>query len=73
MNRGAKSLYDKYAFRSKHDKNSFECGATSLKKEIEEWIKEQMKGKRGDAFSMGQDDGLQWVLDHLRFIFDEEQ
>lgn len=72
MKRGAKALYDKYAFRSKHDKESFEQGVTALKSEIESFIKEQMKGVRGDAFSMGQDDGLQWVLDHLQFIFNEE-
>lgn len=73
MNRGAKALYDKYAFRSKHDKKSFEQGAMALKAEIEEFIEGQLKGERGDAFSMGQDDGLRWVLDHLRYLFTEEQ
>lgn len=73
MNRGAKALYDKYGFRSKHDKKSFEQGAIALKKEIEEFIQGQLKGDRGDAFSMGQDDGLQWVLDHLGYLFSEEQ
>lgn len=73
MNRGAKALYDKYGFRSKDNKKSFEHGAIALKKEIEEFIEGQLKGERGDAFSMGQDDGLQWVLDHLRFLFSEEQ
>lgn len=73
MNRGAKALYDKYGFRSKHDKKSFEHGTMALKKEIEDFIQDKLKGQRGDAFSMGQDDGLQWVLDHLQFIFDEEQ
>lgn len=72
MKRGAKALYDKYAFRSRHDKESFEQGVMALKSEIEVFIKEQMKGVRGDAFSMGQDDGLQWVLDHIQFIFNEE-
>jgi hypothetical protein len=73
MNRGAKALYDKYAFRSKHDKASFEQGAIALKAEIEEFIEGQLKGTRGDAFSMGQDDGLRWVNDHLRFLFTEEK
>ena len=73
MNRGAKALYDKYAFRSKHDKASFEQGAIALKAEIEDFIQGQLKGTRGDAFSMGQDDGLQWVLGHLQFLFNEEQ
>jgi len=72
MNRGAKALYDKYAFRSKDDKASFEKGVMALKAEIEEFIEGQLKGERGDAFSMGQDDGLRWVNDHLRFLFTEE-
>lgn len=73
MNRGAKALYDKYAFRSKHDKKSFEHGALALKSEMEEFINGQLKGVRGDAFSIGQDDGLRWVLDHLEFLFSEEK
>jgi hypothetical protein len=73
MNRGAKALYDKYAFRSKHDKTSFEQGTLALKAEIEAFIDGQLKGERGDAFSMGQDDGLRWVNDHLRYLFAEEQ
>lgn len=73
MNRGAKALYDKYGYRSKDDKASFEKGTMALKAEIEEFIQTQLKGVRGDAFSMGQDDGLRWVLDHLRFLFNEEQ
>ncbi len=73
MNRGAKALYDKYGYRSKDDKASFEKGAMALKAEIEQFIDGQLKGVRGDAFSMGQDDGLRWVCDHLRFLFNEEQ
>jgi len=73
MNRGAKALYDKYGYRSKDDKKSFEQGALALKAEIEAFIDGQLKGERGDAFSMGQDDGLRWVLDHLQYLFTEEQ
>lgn len=73
MNRGAKALYDKYGYRSKDDKASFEKGTMALKAEIEQFIEGQLKGVRGDAFSVGQDDGLRWVLDHIRFLFNEEQ
>lgn len=49
----------------------FYAGCSALRIQIERFINDKLQGERGDAFSMGQDDGLRWVLDHLRFIFDE--
>jgi hypothetical protein len=49
----------------------FHAGCLALRQELEIFIDDKLKGKRGDAFSEGQDDGLQWVRDHLRFIFDK--
>lgn len=49
----------------------FEAGAISLRRHLEYFIMHQLRGERGDAFSMGQDDGLRWVLDELDRFFSE--
>jgi hypothetical protein len=49
----------------------FHAGCLTLRAELENFIDDKLKGERGDAFSRGQDDGLRWVRDHLRFIFDK--
>jgi hypothetical protein len=49
----------------------FHAGCLTLRLELENFIDDKLKGERGDAFSLGQDDGLRWVKDHLRFIFDK--
>lgn len=49
----------------------FEAGAISLRRHLEYFIMHQLRGERGDAFSMGQDDGLRWVLDELDRFFCE--
>jgi hypothetical protein len=50
----------------------FHAGCLALRRELDIFIDDKLKGERGDAFSQGQDDGLQWVRDHLRFIFDKD-
>lgn len=49
----------------------FHAGCLTLRAELENFIDDKLKGERGDAFSRGQDDGLRWVRDHLRYIFDK--
>jgi len=49
----------------------FHAGCLTLREELDNFINDQLKGERGDAFSQGQDDGLLWVKDHLQFIFDK--
>lgn len=71
MKKCIKALLDKFAEGADVDSVSFELGISVLRKEIEGFIKEQTKGERGDAFSMGQDDGLIWILDHMNFILTE--
>lgn len=71
---GIESLIEKHLGTSKHmqvDEQSFVFGAFALKLEIEEFIKDRLKGAehRNGEFCRGQDDGLRWVLDHLEFIF----
>jgi len=50
----------------------FHAGCLALRAELESFIDDKLKGERVGAFSEGQDDGLQWVKDHLRFIFDKD-
>jgi hypothetical protein len=73
MKKCIKTLCDKFASGVDVDTTSFELGISVLRQEIESFIKEQTKGDRGDAFSMGQDDGLQWILDHMEFILTEHE
>lgn len=49
----------------------FHAGCLALRDELEKFIDDKLQGERGDAFSMGQDDGLRWIKDHLKFIFDK--
>ena len=49
----------------------FEAGALAIRRHLEYWISNQLRGERGDAFSLGQDDGLRWVLDELEALFNE--
>lgn len=49
----------------------FHAGCLTLREELDRFINEQLRGERGDLFSEGQDDGLLWIKDHLRFIFDK--
>jgi hypothetical protein len=49
----------------------FHAGCLTLRAELENFIDEKLEGERGDRFSEGQDDGLRWVRDHLRFVFDK--
>jgi hypothetical protein len=77
MNKEQKKLYKSFMETplAKNGKLSheemFHAGCLALRAEIESFIADKLKGERGDAFSQGQDDGLQWVKDHLRFIFDK--
>lgn len=68
-------MFEKYASDTDCDIRSFEIGVIALKKELEGFINGQLKGERKTAFAKGQDDGLRWVLDHLSFMFqnDDEQ
>lgn len=50
------------------DEQSFALGVMALKKEIEHFVENNLKGKRHSDFAEGQDDGLRWVLDHLHYI-----
>lgn len=68
MNCGARSLYHKYAFRSKHDKASFEQGTMALKTEIEQFIQKQLKDLPGETCLAG----LRGVVDHLECLFTEK-
>lgn len=49
----------------------FHAGCLALRSEIDKFINQQLEGERDGAFGKGQDDGLRWVQDHLRFIFDK--
>lgn len=49
----------------------FHAGCLALRAELDSFIDDKLQGERGDAFSMGQDDGLRWIKDHLKFIFDK--
>jgi len=49
----------------------FHAGCLTLRQELDKFIDDKLEGERGDLFSKGQDDGLQWIKDHLRFIFDK--
>lgn len=49
----------------------FHAGCLTLREELENFIDEKLEGERGDKFSEGQDDGLMWIRDHLRFVFDK--
>ena len=49
----------------------FHAGCLALRAELDKFISQQLEGKRDNAFGKGQDDGLRWVQDHLRFIFDK--
>lgn len=77
MNKEQKELYKKFMSTplAKAGKLSgeemFHAGCLTLRKELDSFINHNLKGERGDAFSQGQDDGLRWVQDHLRFIFDK--
>lgn len=75
MNREQKELYEKFMNTAlpKHDltkEEMFHAGCMALRQELERFINEKLDGERGDLFSMGQDDGLRWIKDHLAFIFD---
>lgn len=48
---------------------AFMLGCYAIKEHIESFVKRQLKGSRGDAFSKGQDDGLAWVIDELEHVF----
>lgn len=49
----------------------FHAGCMTLREELDTFIDDKLNpGGRG-AFAKGQDDGLRWVKDHLRFIFDK--
>ena len=77
MNKEQKKLYQSFmetplAKISKlSPEEMFHAGCLSLRNELESFIDDKLKGERGDAFSQGQDDGLRWIKDHLRFIFDK--
>ena len=66
-----KALRDKLPEGSQIHEESFDMGALALKQELEQFIFQNLKGERIGDFDKGQDDGLQWVLDHLSFIFDD--
>jgi len=77
MNKEQKKLYKSFMETplAKSGKLSseemFHAGCLTLRAELDAFITDKLKGERGDAFSQGQDDGLRWVKDHLRFIFDK--
>lgn len=74
MNPGIALLLSKHLGPNAHnqiDEQSFFFGAFVLKLELEDFINSQLQGERMGEFDMGQDDGLRWVLDHLRYIFKE--
>ena len=77
MNKEQKKLYKSFmetplAKSAKlSSEEMFHAGCLTLRNELDAFITDKLKGERGDAFSQGQDDGLRWVKDHLRFIFDK--
>lgn len=78
VNKEQKKLYRDFMATplatSKHlsGESMFYAGCLAVRQEIERFIDDKLCGERGDAFSLGQDDGLRWVKDHLQFLFDKD-
>ena len=53
----------------------FHVGCTALRDEIMRFIDDNLESENESAlgqFSMGQNDGLRWVKDHLEFLWEND-